>query len=66
MQTGVASEDAMVAVGINLHVELFAKLYEVFGIFRAILEMNVIIRHAMYNNRLPCKLLARVKADEAL
>lgn len=47
MQTGVASEDAMVAVGINLHVELFAKLYEVFGIFRAILEMNVIIRHAM-------------------
>lgn len=29
MQTGVASEDAMVAVGIDLHVELFAKLYEV-------------------------------------
>lgn len=47
MQTGVASEDAMVAVGIDLHVELFAKLYEVFGIFRAILEMNVIIRHAV-------------------
>ena len=44
MQTGVASEDAMVAVGIDLHVELFAKLHEVFGIFRAILEMNVIIR----------------------
>ena len=28
MQTGVASEDAMVAVGIDLHVELFAKLYD--------------------------------------
>ena len=61
MQTGVASEDAMVAVGINLHVELFAKLYEVFGIFRAILEMNVIIRHAMYQQQIAMQVVGTSK-----
>ena len=61
MQTGVASEDAMVAVGIDLHVELFAKLYEVFGIFRAILEMNVIIRHAMYQQQIAMQVVGTSK-----
>ena len=38
MQAGITTEYTVVAIGVDLHVELLAKLYEVFGIFHAISE----------------------------
>ena len=48
MQAGITSDNAVVAVGIDLHFELLAKLYQMLGIFGTILEMNIIICHTVY------------------
>ena len=44
MLTGVAAVYAMVAIGIYLHIKLLAQLYQMFGIFCTVLEVNIIIR----------------------
>ena len=57
MQAGITTEYTVVAIGVDLHVELLAKLYEVLGIFHAILEVDVIIRHAMYQQQIAMQII---------
>ena len=61
MQAGITTEYTVVAIGVDLHVELLAKLYEVFGIFHAILEVDVIIRHAMYQQQITMQIVGTGK-----
>lgn len=46
--TGVSAIDTVVAVCIELHIELLVQLYQMFCIFCTVLEMNIVIRHSMY------------------
>lgn len=46
--TGVSTIDTVVAVCIELHIELLVQLYQMFCIFCTVLEMNIVIRHSMY------------------
>ena len=66
MIAGIATIDAVVAVGVDLHIELFVQLHQVFGIFRAVLEVDVVVRHAMNQQQVAMQLTARVKAEEFL
>ena len=48
MHARVAAEDAVVAVGIDLHVELLAQLNQMFGILGTVLVVHVVVGHAVY------------------
>ena len=48
MITGISAIDTVVAVCIELHIELLVQLYQMFCIFCTVLEMNIVIRHSMY------------------
>ena len=47
MQARITSIDAMVSVGVNLHVELFALLNQGFTVFSRVPEVDVVVGHAM-------------------
>ena len=47
MLARVATSNAMVTVGIYLHVKLLALLHQCFGIFGSILEVHVVVSHTM-------------------
>ena len=47
MQARITSIDAMVSVGVNLHVELFALLNQGFTLFSRVPEVDVVVGHAM-------------------
>ena len=60
----VAAEDAVIAVGIYLHVELYACLYQCFTVFGAVLVVHVVVglrvsegagRHAGFGARKCCR-----------
>ena len=51
MVPGISAINAVIPVGIYLHVELFSKLYQVFGIFGTVLEVNVVICHTVYKEQ---------------
>ena len=56
----------MVAVSINLHVELFAELYQLFGIFGTVLEMHIVVRHAVYQQQVAVQLVGTGKGGTGL
>ena len=47
----------MVTVGIHLHVELFVQLYQMFCVFCTVLEMNIVISHTMYQQKVSVQLI---------
>ena len=48
MITGVSAIDTVVTVCIKLHIELLVQLHQVLCVFCTVLEMNIVIRHSMY------------------
>ena len=58
MLTGVAAVYAMVAIGIYLHIKLLAQLYQMFGIFCTVLEVNIIICHAVYQQQIAMQFIS--------
>ena len=48
---GVAAIDAMVAVGVVVHVELLVGLYQCFGILHAVAHVHVIVGHAVHEEQ---------------
>ena len=47
METSSTTIDAVIAIGIGLHVELVVVLDECFGEFSGVLEVNVVISKSM-------------------
>ena len=47
MSARVASENAVVTIGVELHLELCALLDELLNQFDCVLEMHVVIRHSV-------------------
>lgn len=60
MQTGFASVYTVVAICIDLHLELFASLHKSFGIFRSVTVMNIVVCRAVNNQQVAVKFSARV------
>lgn len=56
----------MVAVGVNLHIELFAELYQLFGIFGTVLEVYIVVCHAVYQQQVAVKLVGTGKGGTGL
>ena len=56
----------MVAVGVNLHLELFAELYQLFGIFGPVLEVYIVVCHAVYQQQVAVKLVGTGKGGTGL
>ena len=57
MATGVATKDAVVAIGVGLHFELDVCLRELFGKFGCILEMHVIVSQSVADEQVAMQLL---------
>ena len=55
--TGVATKDAVVAIGVGLHFELDVSLFELFGKFGCILEMHVIVSQSVADEQVAMQLL---------
>ena len=47
MLGGISSTDAVITVGIDVHIELFVQLNKRFAIFRCITQMYIIIGRTM-------------------
>ena len=62
MAARVATSDAMIAVGIDLHLKLLAHLYQLLGILGGVLEMYVIIGHAMHQQQSAIQLVGTLQA----
>ncbi len=58
VQTGVATVDAVVTVGVELHLEGLIQLYQLLGIFGAVLEVDVVVGHAMHEQEAAMQLLS--------
>lgn len=56
----------MVAVGVNLHIELFAELYQLFGIFGTVLEVYIVVCHAVYQQQVAVQLVGTGKGGTGL
>ena len=56
MATGITAVDGVVAVGVNLHVELLAGLHEGFGVLGGIAEVDVVVGHAVDEQQTPLQL----------
>lgn len=62
----VAAEDAVIAVGIYLHVELYTCLYQCFTVFGAVLVVHVVIGCSVYQKQVAMQFRARRIAEPAL
>ena len=51
VQTGFTAIDAVVAVGVELHLKGFVELHQRFGILRTVLEVNVVISQTVYKQQ---------------
>lgn len=51
MLTGIASEDAMVAIGVIIFFEILVGLYKCLRIFEGVLWMHIVISRAMTNEQ---------------
>lgn len=48
VQTSITSVNAMVAIGVKLHLERFIELHQMLSIFGTLLEVDVVVGHAVY------------------
>ena len=62
MVSGISAINAVIPVGIYLHVELFSKLHQVFGIFGTVLEVNVVICHTVYEQQVAMQFVGTGKS----
>lgn len=51
MVASISAINAMITIGINIHVEILVSLHQRFGIFSRITEMNVIIGKSMTDKK---------------
>ena len=49
--TGVATIDAMVAVGVVVHVELLVGLHEGLGVLDTVADVYIVVGHAMHEEQ---------------
>ena len=61
MVAGIATINAMISVGVNLHIELVTRLHEGFGKLSRVLEVHVIIRHTMNQQEVALDLLVTME-----
>ena len=55
MAPRVAAVDGVVAVGIDLHVELLVGLYKGFAVLGCVAEVDVVVGHAVHEQQAPCQ-----------
>ena len=60
MLGGVSATDAVVTVGVDVHVELLVSLYECFAIFGCIAKMYIVIGSTMHQEKFTMKFVYAV------
>ena len=62
---GVSAADAVVAVGIDVHVKLLVCLYQCFAVFGSVAQVYIVVRCTMYQQQRTMQVFTRFMADEA-